>query len=73
MSNPVTVTIATGPDEIERLRKLARAVLLFHGAPSWTEKEKREWCELTGSQDATTRILCDLARAALTMKPSASS
>lgn len=52
--------------EIERLRKFARAVLLYHGAPSWTEKEKREWSELTGNRDATTRVLCDLARAVLT-------
>ena len=57
----------TEPDDAElsdltACERLARAVLLFHAAPSWDEKEKREWTELTGRQDATTKVLCDLAR-----------
>jgi hypothetical protein len=43
--------------------KLARAVLLFHrGDGEWTAWDREVWKELTGSDDATTRTLCDLAR-----------
>ena len=57
----------SGDDETElsdltAYERLARAVLLFHGASSWCEKEKREWHALTGGREATTRVLCDLAR-----------
>jgi hypothetical protein len=48
--------------DLTACERLARAVLLFHAAPSWDEKEKREWHELTGQMDATTKVLCDLAR-----------
>ena len=42
--------------------KLARAVLLFHNAEPWTRHRMREWVECTGKNDATTKVLCDLAR-----------
>ena len=45
---------------------LARAVLLFHGAVEWTAECRTEWEMLTGSSEATTRTLCDLARRTLT-------
>ena len=43
---------------------LARAVLLFHRGGPWTPEDRAAWKELTGSDEATTRTLCDLARQA---------
>jgi hypothetical protein len=42
--------------------RLARAVLLFHRGGEWTADNKAEWEALTGSTEATTRTLCDVAR-----------
>jgi hypothetical protein len=41
---------------------LARAVLLFFSAGPWTPERQREWKELTGHDNATTKALGDLAR-----------
>ena len=43
--------------------KLARAVLLFHSGGEWTQADRETWLELTGSVDASTLTLCNLARA----------
>ena len=45
--------------------RLARAVLLFHRVAAWTEDNKAEFEEITGSREATTAALCDLAREVL--------
>ena len=42
--------------------RLARAVLLFHRGGTWTADDAEIWQALTGSTDATTRTLCELAR-----------
>jgi hypothetical protein len=42
--------------------RLARAVLLFHRGGPWTDQDREVWRTLTGEDDATTRVLCDLAR-----------
>jgi hypothetical protein len=42
--------------------RLARAVLLFHRGGRWTGTDRNEWVMLTGEEDATTKVLCDLAR-----------
>jgi hypothetical protein len=42
--------------------RLARAVLLFHRGGMWTEMDREEWELLTGSGEASTKTLCDLAR-----------
>lgn len=55
--------------QAEARADLARAVLLFHGAGPWTEESAREWFDLTGTSEATTRNLCDFARRALTAGP----
>lgn len=52
------------------LERLARAVLLFHRGGPWSDADRVAWLELTGQQtaacaEATTRKLCDLARAVL--------
>lgn len=41
---------------------LARAVLLFHSAGAWVDEKEAEWLRLTGTREATTRTLCNLAR-----------
>ena len=41
---------------------LARAVLLFHRGGRWALEDRMQWLELTGSKDATTKVLCGLAR-----------
>ena len=48
--------------EISDAEKLARAVLLFYRDGPWTTCDRETWEQLTGSDDATTRTLCDLAR-----------
>jgi hypothetical protein len=42
--------------------RLAEAVLLFHAGGPWSECHRARWHELTGSEAATARVLCDLAR-----------
>ena len=44
------------------LDRLGRAVLLFHRGGQWTGQDRNEWEILTGEEDATTKVLCDLAR-----------
>lgn len=48
--------------EISDAEKLARAVLLFHRGGPWSDTDRELWRHYTGSDDATTRSLCDLAR-----------
>jgi hypothetical protein len=50
---------------IRELEAALRAVLLFHGASQWTPDVCSDWKELTGTDEATTRTLCDTVRAAL--------
>jgi hypothetical protein len=42
--------------------RLARAVLLFHRGGPWSEADRATWRKLTGEDEATTKVLCDLAR-----------
>lgn len=46
-------------------RNALEAVLLFHSSSPWDDAKRARWRELTGSEEATVRVLCDLARAAL--------
>ena len=46
-------------------RRLACAVLMFHGGGPWSDHERDAWQALTGEREATTRTLCDLARRTL--------
>jgi hypothetical protein len=39
-------------------------VLLFH-SPDWTPEKRAEWLRITGSKEATTKVLCDHVRSAL--------
>lgn len=44
------------------VKRLQQAILLFHSAEPWDEERQRQWQELTGRREATTKVLCDLAR-----------
>lgn len=57
--------------EIARLRTALRAVLLFY-RPNWTPERQAEWEALTGQNEASTRTLCDVVRAALGDPPTPS-
>lgn len=48
--------------QLDDAERLARAVLLFHKAPPWTDQDSEVWLALTGQVDATSKVLCDLAR-----------
>lgn len=45
------------------------AVLLFHGGGEWDEEKRNLWRTLTGTDEATTKNLCDTVRAALPVIP----
>jgi hypothetical protein len=45
--------------------RLARAVLLFHKGGEWTPDNLAEWRVMTGSTEATTKVLRDVAREVL--------
>jgi hypothetical protein len=47
---------------VRGLENLAQAVLLFHRGGEWTYQDKLAWQVLTGSEEATTKTLCDFAR-----------
>lgn len=63
--------IAAAPD----LLLAARATLLFHSAAHWTDSERGEWNQIAYAllgrtaqervYEATTRMLCDMQRAAI--------
>jgi hypothetical protein len=46
------------------LAAACEATLLFHGS-DWSPAVAERWTELTGSREATTKVLCDFQRAAL--------
>lgn len=47
---------------ISNAERLARAVLLFFRGGRWTRLDDEQWAALTGSETASSRALCDLAR-----------
>ena len=48
------------------LHDALKLVLLFHGV-AWDETERAEWERITGTREATTKVLCDHIRSALAM------
>ena len=48
-----------------RVFHAAEVVLMFHRGVVWTDQMRKRWRELTGSQDATTKVMCDTVRAAV--------
>ena len=56
-----TWLIAAAPELLAALE----AVLLFHSGREWDATARREWLRLVGAPDATTKVLCDVARSAI--------
>jgi hypothetical protein len=64
--------------QAHKLRAACRATLLFHGSTlGWDASARNEWREIVtlmlGEQhhgDATTKVLCDIQRAALAARDS---
>lgn len=54
----------------DKMSDALEAVLLFYSAPHWGEAEKTQWWNLTQTDEATTRNLCDTVRMALGKLPS---
>lgn len=52
-------------EERDRARAALRLPLLVHGAGPWTEERREEWRSITGTDEATTRVMCDTIRALL--------
>jgi hypothetical protein len=42
-----------------------RLVLLFHGGGDWNKEHRAEWLRITGTAEATTKVMCDHLRSAL--------
>ena len=53
--------IAAAPN----LADVAEATALFHSGGEWDDTKRLRWVQLTGSEEATTKALCDFARATL--------
>lgn len=49
----------------DALITVTEMLLMFYEASTWTDVERARWRELSGSEDATTRALCNGARKAL--------
>ena len=49
-------------DQIERLLGACAAVLMFFHGGEWTAERRAEWKRITGSDEATTKVLCDHIR-----------
>lgn len=59
--------VAAVLEVVAALASSANATLLFHSAAPWSPDKRDEWHVLTGSDSATTKMLCDVAREALRM------
>lgn len=46
-------------------RDALRLVLLFHSGGVWGEAQKTEWLRITGTTEATTKVMCEHVRSAL--------
>lgn len=51
--------------EAADLARALEAVLLFHAGGPWDEARVQRWRTLTGSEEATTKTMCDAVRKAL--------
>lgn len=49
------------------MRNALRLVLLFFAGGEWTQERRDEWRRLTGTREATTKVLCDHVRSALSV------
>lgn len=49
-------------------RHALAAVLLFHSAGRWDAQKRQQWWNLTFSEEATTKVLCEFVRWAMERK-----
>jgi hypothetical protein len=49
----------------DQLESALRLVLDFHGAGHWDETRRHRWQVATGTDEATTRVMCDHIRQVL--------
>lgn len=47
------------------LRSALELPLLFHGGSPWDDAKRARWKAITGSDEATTRVMCDHIRKVL--------
>ncbi len=47
------------------LEDAVKLVLLFHSGGIWDNDKRAEWLRITGSTEATTKVMCDHLRSAL--------
>lgn len=51
--------------EAQARQAALEAVLLFHSGAPWDDRKTSIWQYLTGTHEATTKVLCDTVRSAL--------
>lgn len=56
------------PEPVPPAEALARAVLMFYQGGPWTLDDRAKWHQVTGSPEATTKVLGDLARRVLDLR-----
>ena len=62
------ITLAKSPrvqrqrEELQRLKDLLRATLVFYSPGAWNAERGRLWTQLTGTSEPTTKSLCDAIR-----------
>jgi hypothetical protein len=44
-----------------------RLVLLFHDGGEWNTEKRLEWLRITGTREATTKVMCDHVRSMLAL------
>lgn len=47
------------------LRDALKLPLLFHAGGPWDDERRKEWLRVTGTREASTKVLCDHLRAAI--------
>ena len=52
-------------DAQESLRDALDAVLMFHSGGPWTDEKRLKWRHIVGTDEATTKQLCDHIRRVL--------
>jgi predicted nuclease with TOPRIM domain len=57
--------IANAHVELSKMSNALKAVLIWHGAPVWTQEVKDQWDKLTGSSETSTKAMCDFIRSTL--------
>jgi len=49
-------------EQKDEQRQALEAVLLFYSQPPWDTVKRERWLEITGTDEATTKVLCDHIR-----------